>query len=144
MFDVSWTDPSRETVGQRKNRKDQESNGISRASSVRSSRSSDSTPAPIRPSLFNLFNGSKKESLHRSGSQSKLSSFRGDHPSKPARRLSSYTVSSQSSQQEAPEETAATRGGTRIPVNGLSSRGSSYNTDAGHSSSSEGRRCLHY
>jgi hypothetical protein len=148
MFDVSWTDPSRETVGQRKSRKDQETNGLSRESSIRSSRSSDSTPPQTRPSLFNILNGSKKETLHRSGShsksRSKTSSFRSDHPSKSATRLSSSAAKSHPSNQESPEEPATTTTATRIPVNGFFSRGSSYNTDAEQSSSSEGRRGLHY
>ena len=131
MFDVSWTDPTRETVGQRKNRKKQESDGLSRGSSLKSFRSSDSIPAPTRPSVLNLFNGSKKESLHRTGSQSKQSSL----PSKSARRLSGYTVRPQTPTQETFEATASTTATASPPESGLFS----ISSDAGQSGYSEGQ-----
>jgi len=129
MFDVAWTDPKRETVGQRKNRKEQQE-GLSRRSSIHSSRSSDSQPAQIKPSLLNLFGGSKRN-LPRIASNSKLSVLRSDDSIKAARRVSSYTVRSDGSALEQPDTT------TRIPVNGYFT-GPPYHSDAEQSTPSEG------
>lgn len=99
MFDVHYTDPSRETVGQRKIRKESKASGISRGSSIRSSNSSDSSQSHNRPALLSLFGGSssKRIGLTRTGSQSKLSALKGPDASKTSRRISSYTVASDSS-----------------------------------------------
>jgi len=82
MFDVSWNDPTRETVGQRKSRKESLVNGVSRGSSIRSSgssnskasKSSDSAPPPPSRHLFGGFGlfGSKKGNLARTNSQSNI------------------------------------------------------------------------
>ncbi|KAL3425234.1 hypothetical protein PVAG01_04515 [Phlyctema vagabunda] len=66
MFDVSWSDPERETVGQRKNRKEkeQEASAQSSSSSIRSSKSSkssDSTRQATRVSLLTFLNGNRKD-----------------------------------------------------------------------------------
>jgi len=118
MFDVSWNDPSRETVGQRKTRKDKKSNGVSRGSSVRSSESSgsraskaskasDATTAHSKPSLFGFFGGTKKPPVARSGSQSRLSALNTNTEQnvKASRRISSYIPPEPSS----PQPTTTTR-----------------------------------
>jgi hypothetical protein len=147
MFDVSWTDPGQETVGQRKNRKDQQSNGISRGSSVRSngssesraskaskvSKGSDSTPFQSRPSLFSLFAGNKKGVLSRSGSQSRLSALANDKNVKASRRISSYNTPSVPT---SPQTTIMTRTTTNEDNYGRDS----CNTDTDLSSPSEGRQ----
>lgn len=99
MFDVSWTDPTRETVGQRKNRKDQQTNRLSRGSSVRSSNSSGSqsqSQSQNRPSLLNLFGSSShstKKGLKRTESHPKLPTQPAeDQSTKTSRRISSFTV----------------------------------------------------
>ena len=133
MFDISWTDPTRETVGQRKNRKEQQANGISRGTSIRSSRSSKSSQSQAKPALLSLFGGSKKGGLRRSGSHSKLSVLRNEQGTKASRRISSYTVASGTSKSEPPGPAIT----TRIPVNGFFA-GPPYNADGPQSSSSEG------
>ncbi|TVY49783.1 hypothetical protein LCER1_G008132 [Lachnellula cervina] len=132
MFDISWTDPTRETVGQRKNRKEQQANGLSRGTSIRSSRSSESAQSQAKPALFSLFGGSKKGGLRRSGSHSKVSALRTEPSTKASRRISSYTVGSETSRSELPGPVTT----TRIPVNGFFA-GPPYNADGPQSSSSE-------
>ncbi|TVY32649.1 hypothetical protein LSUB1_G007787 [Lachnellula subtilissima] len=132
MFDISWTDPTRETVGQRKNRKEQEANGLSRGTSIRSSQSSESAQSQAKPALFSLFGGSRKGGLRRSGSHSKLSALRTEQSIKASRRISSYTVASETSRSELPGQAIT----TRIPVNGFFA-GPPYNADGPQSSSSE-------
>lgn len=99
MFDVSWNDPSRETRGQRKTRKDSQANGPSRGSSVRSSgssnskasKSSGSASAVPRPAIFGgfgIFGGNKKTDLALTGSQSKLSPITPEE--RAVKRLSNY------------------------------------------------------
>jgi hypothetical protein len=136
MFDISWTDPTRETVGQRKTRKEQQANGLSRAPSTRSSKSSGSSQTQAKPALFSLFGGSKKI-LGRAGSHSKLSALRNEQALKASRRISSYTVASDSSAHEPPVPTTT----TRIPVNGFFA-GPPYNAES-QSSSSEGKVTLY-
>jgi len=133
MFDISWTDPTRETVGQRNNRKEQQANGVSRGTSIRSSQSSESSQTQAKPALFSLFGGGKKGGLRRSGSHSKLSALRHEQSNKASRRISSYTVTSETSTYGPPEPVTT----TRIPVNGFFA-GPPYNADGPQSSSSEG------
>lgn len=117
MFDVSWVDPTSETVGQRKNRKESCARSISR-SSIHSSRST-STDAPStknKPSLLNLFGSVKSPSLSRAGSHPKPSSLRSQDATKASRRISSYTVTSDTSTQEFPDPATTT---TRFPANGF-------------------------
>ncbi|CZR67390.1 uncharacterized protein PAC_17289 [Phialocephala subalpina] len=117
MFDVSWTDPAKETVGERRTRKKQNGGsvrkqGLSRRSSMRSSRSAESS----KPSLLNLFGQSRKP-LERGVSQSKLASENFASTSKlpeesKNQRLSTYTTGSESSAHELPGTST-----TRIPEN---------------------------
>ncbi|CAG8959218.1 hypothetical protein HYFRA_00012576 [Hymenoscyphus fraxineus] len=108
MFDVHYTDPSRETVGQRKIRKESKTSEISRGSSIRSSNSSESSQSHTRPALLSLFGGgsSKRGALTRTGSQSKLSALKNGDASKASRRISSYTVASDSSVRDFTEPSA--------------------------------------
>ncbi|PQE03083.1 hypothetical protein CJF31_00002935 [Rutstroemia sp. NJR-2017a BVV2] len=120
MFDVSWTDPTRETVGQRKNRKDQASSTRQSSPSIRSTKSDDSSKS-IKHSVFGFFGSSKKSSPPAPVpvTSPKLSPFRGEQStsSKISRRMSSYTSTSESSTQEVRETTTTTI--TRIPVKGF-------------------------
>ncbi|KAJ8065324.1 hypothetical protein OCU04_006014 [Sclerotinia nivalis] len=116
MFDVSWTDPTRETVGQRKHRKDQTSTRGS-SPSIRSSNSSDSSKS-IKHSIFGFFgSGNKKISAPAAVTSPKSPEFRTEQSSKVSRRMSSYTSTSETSTQEVRETTTTTI--TRIPVNGF-------------------------
>lgn len=116
MFDVSWTDPTRETVGQRKHRKDQASTRGS-SPSIRSSNSSDSAKS-IKHSIFGFFgSGNKKISTPAAVTSPKSPAFRTEQSSKVSRRMSSYTSTSETSTQEVRETTTTTI--TRIPVNGF-------------------------
>ena len=108
MFDVDWIDPGRETVGQRRNRKDQEANGLSRASSIRSSRSSDSTPGQPQPPLFGFFGSKKKSLLKRAASNSKLPAQGTEQNNTASRELSTYTAVSEFSVAERPKTGATT------------------------------------
>ncbi|KAF8853647.1 hypothetical protein BDZ45DRAFT_598261 [Acephala macrosclerotiorum] len=137
MFDVSWTDPAREIVGERRNRKGQNGESVhkqslSRKSSTRSSRSAEST----KPSLLNLFGQSRKPALERAVSKSKLAP--GDFDRTVSKypeenndhRLSTYTVESESSAHELP-------GTSRIrtpPNQFFESRNSQSDTDQSNAS----------
>lgn len=140
MFDVSWTDPARETVGQRKTRKEQESAngtsrktpGLSRGSSLRSSNSSGSTFGQKKPSFLNLFGSSRKEAPSRVGYRSHTPAPTIEDPVSNSQRLSDYTVDSDSSGQELPGTT------TRIPKNGFFGRSPPYYSDGELSARSEG------
>lgn len=97
MFDVSWTDPTRETVGQRKHRKESKDHHTNEAQQVRYEKGSESNGSfsQNRPSLLNLFGGTSKTNIVRSGSHSKLSTLRNDEKqARASRRISSYTISS--------------------------------------------------
>jgi hypothetical protein len=138
MFDVAWTEPV-ETVGQRKTRKDKQSNRLSQGSSVLTSKSTDSSSSPpqsqTRPSLFGLFSHNKKGALQRSGSTSKLSTIRSENTSKASKRISTYTTASDSSSQEL---SGAKTIATRIPPNSCSDDGRQSNTETEISSPSDG------
>jgi hypothetical protein len=110
MFDVDWIDPGRETVGQRRNRKDQEANGLSRASSIKSSKSSDSTPSQPQPPIFGFFGSKKKSLLKRAASNSKLPAQGTEQNNTASRRLSTYTAVSEFSVAERPKTAATTTG----------------------------------
>jgi len=131
MFDVSWVDPTRETVGQRKYRKER-STSVSRRSSIHSSKSTDTAPCKAKPSLLNLFGGVKTPSLTRTGSHPKLSALRVQDETKASRRISSYTVASKNSTQEFSGTTTA----AHFPTNGFFT-GRRYPSDE-HSTPSEG------
>jgi hypothetical protein len=99
MFDVCWTDPSRETVGQRRSRKDQDKNSTAssrasshrtgRARSIKSSRSVESSSA----SFLDLFSPTYKRSASkREGIQSKSTSTLRLDNIEAHRPLSSYTI----------------------------------------------------
>lgn len=98
MFGIHFADPTRETVGQRRLRKGSKGNELSRASSLRSSRSSDSAQRDVKQSLLNLFGGGHddRNALAQPGSHSKLSVLRAGEAGKSSRRVSSYTVVSDS------------------------------------------------
>ena len=106
MFDISWNDPTRETRGQRRTRKDSHTNGLSRGSSLRSSESSNSknsknsdiTSTVPRPAIFGgfgIFGGNKKADLARSATQPKLSPLSSEE--RGAKRLSQYLPPQESS-----------------------------------------------
>lgn len=127
MFDVSWTDPTRETVGQRKHRKDRTSTRGS-SPSIHSSKSSDSSKS-IKHSIFGFFGGgNKKEKVSAPVpvTSPKSPAFKTEQSSKVSRRMSSYTSTSETSTstQEVRETTTTTI--TRIPVNGFFSTVPSY------------------
>jgi len=142
MFDVSWTDPARETVGQRKTRKEQEvANGtsrktpdLSRRSSIRSSNSSGSTFGHKRPSLFNIFGSTRKDTPSRVGYRTQTPTQSVAEPVNNSRRLSSYTADSDSSGHELPGMT------TRFPKNGFFGRSPLYYSEGELSAPSEGAR----
>ncbi|KAF4626591.1 hypothetical protein G7Y89_g11567 [Cudoniella acicularis] len=155
MFDISWTDPKRETVGQRKSRKEQHNSGqnvgqnngqssgpdggqasgntgVSRGSSVRSSGSTQTSPDHTRLTLLSLLGG-RKGGLARRGSHSKPSALKNDEATKASRRVSSYTVASDSSIHE-PSKPGTTT--TRILANGFFAD-PPYDRDSEFSSTSE-------
>jgi hypothetical protein len=135
MFDVDWVDPTRETVGQRKSRKDQQSNGFSRSSSIRSSRSSDSISNQQKPSLLRLFS-SKKPDTGRAASNSKLAVQGNESNHKSSKRMSTYTVTSDTSIQEMPKLTVAA---SRRSANANDFfAGPPYNADSDRSDPSDG------
>lgn len=75
MFDVSWDDPTKETVGQRRNRIEHDQNSASPGLQRRASTSSNtSTKTKSRPSLLTLLNGSRKD-FSRPASRAKVSAL---------------------------------------------------------------------
>ena len=101
MFDVHWNDPTRELVGQHKQKK--EPRAISRSSSMKSSHSSNSKnskkskssmsggsvpPPPKIPLFGGLFVSNKKGDLVRASSSSILSTPAAEAQN--AKRLSNY------------------------------------------------------
>jgi len=93
MFDVSWSDPRRETVGQRKNKKNLQSSALSRRSSIHSTRSSEASSLHTQPTLLNGFGG-KKQTLSRTRSHSKLVSSPPEDALEASTRTSSNTEGS--------------------------------------------------
>ncbi|KAH7360390.1 hypothetical protein BKA65DRAFT_183757 [Rhexocercosporidium sp. MPI-PUGE-AT-0058] len=136
MFDVSWTDPARETVGQRKFRKEQEAGngtsrktpGLSRGSSLRSSNSSGLTFGQKKPSLLNLFSSNDAS---RVGYRTQTPAPKTEYPISNSQRLSSYTADSDSSSRELPATT------TRVPKNGFFGRSPPYYSEGELSACSE-------
>ena len=137
MFDVAWSEPG-ETVGQRKSRKEKQSNRLSQGSSVVTSKSSDASSSPsqspARPSLFGRFHH-KKGALQRSGSNSKLSTIQSEGTIEVSKRLSTYTAASDSSNQD-PSSTKTIP--TRIPPNICSDDGQQSSNDTEVPSPSDG------
>lgn len=137
MFDVAWSEPA-ETVGQRKTRKDKQSNRLSQGSSVITSKSSDASSSPprsqTRPSLFGRLHH-KKGTLQRSGSNSKLSTIRSEGTIEVSKRLSTYTTASDSSNQDS---SGAKTIPTRIPPNSCPDDGQQSSNDTEVSSPSDG------
>merc|ERR1711977_416439 len=129
----------RETVGQRKTRKEQEvANGtsrktpdLSRRSSIRSSNSSGSTFGHKRPSLFNIFGSTRKDTPSRVGYRTQTPTQSVAEPVNNSRRLSSYTADSDSSGHELPGMT------TRFPKNGFFGRSPPYYSEGELSAPSE-------
>ncbi|KAH8782125.1 hypothetical protein BGZ57DRAFT_266332 [Hyaloscypha finlandica] len=112
MFEVSWTDPERETVGERKSRKQQRSACASRnGPTVPPSRGS--TSGGTRPPVMNVFGPSWKEPslAKRRKTNSSSSTLRIDGP-KALRKQPSFTSSSASSFHETPRTSTTT---TRTP-----------------------------
>jgi hypothetical protein len=72
MFDVSWGDPTRETVGQRRSRKEHEQNTVTTGIQRSASTSSDSTSTKRRPSILTLLNSSRND-FSRPASQENVS-----------------------------------------------------------------------
>ncbi|KAK6585449.1 hypothetical protein PZA11_002176 [Diplocarpon coronariae] len=113
MFDVSWTDPDRETVGQRKARKEQEiasgtggkPQGLSRRSSIRSSETSGSSFSQ-KPSLLTLFGPSRKDGGSRIGHHSTLPRAPAADSASVSQRLSSFTSETDCSAPGLPSTTA--------------------------------------
>ncbi|PVH88962.1 hypothetical protein DL98DRAFT_648271 [Cadophora sp. DSE1049] len=139
MFDVSWTDPGRETVGQRKTRKEQEAAngtsrktpGLSRGSSFRSSNSSGSTFGQKKTSILNLFGSGRKETPSRVGYRTQTPAQPVEEPVSYSQRLSNCTADSDSSGHELPGTT------TRIPKNGFFGRSPPYYSEGEFSAPSE-------
>jgi hypothetical protein len=161
MFDCSWTDHKTETVGQRKSKKDQngsiKSSGNStkhrRQASLISSSSNSTEPVPpkTKPALLDFLgenSQSKKPTLNRTKSQSKLSAFAAEK----SINASQWVAHNQASATELPAletygtslymqrpRSNPTHG--RLPLRTVF-MGSSYNSDAEQSSPSEGSYCL--
>jgi hypothetical protein len=118
MFDVAWTEPVRETVGQRKNRKEHHNNspGPSRAGSrpdrapsILSSRSGDSVRSPTqsKSSFLNFFGPNSRK--HAGLRKPSTGTLRADSAST-GRPSSSYTLDSTVST-ESVDTPTPTRGG---------------------------------
>ncbi|KAL2074556.1 hypothetical protein VTL71DRAFT_8334 [Oculimacula yallundae] len=139
MFDVSWTDPTRETVGARKNRKQQEAvngtsrktPGLSRVSSVRSSNSSGSTFGQKKPSLLSMFGSSRKDAPSRAAYRTKTPAPAIEETPEDSQRLSTCTAGSDSSGHALSGTT------TRIPKNGFFGRSPPYYSEGELSARSE-------
>jgi hypothetical protein len=99
MFDVSWTDPTRETVGQRKTRKNLEAKGLPRQSSIHSTRSSEALSVQTKTSLLNVFGG-KKQTLSQTRSHSKPTSSCAEDDIEVSIGTSSYIAPSEGSAHE--------------------------------------------
>jgi hypothetical protein len=69
---VSWGDPTRETVGQRRSRKEHEQNAVTTGIQRSASTSSDSTSTKRRPSILTLLNSGRKD-FSRPASQENVS-----------------------------------------------------------------------
>ena len=61
MFDVSWSDPTSETVAQRRSRKEKEQKTVSSGSSQKTVRSDDSSSGLRRPFPLTLLNSNRKD-----------------------------------------------------------------------------------
>lgn len=98
MFDVSWSDPTSETVGQRRSRKEHDQNTAKATPTApatstptstsglqrRASTSSDSVTTKHRPSLLTLLNSSRKD-FSRPASRAKIAELEGEPAKEPAR-----------------------------------------------------------
>jgi hypothetical protein len=104
MFEVSWTDPERETVGERKNRKQQRS-----ACSPRNGPRVPSQPSG-KPASRNVFSPNPRKSALSRAKQSRSSSTLRVNSTTAARKQStcSCTTSSDSSFQETPRTSTTT------------------------------------
>jgi hypothetical protein len=132
MFEISWVDPTSETVGQRKNRKNERPSASShkqhRTPSIRSSRSTNKFSGQAKPSLPNASPGNKTPPLARTGSNSNRSKARTEQSVRELEQIFPFTASSCSLIHE---DT------TRIPINNMYT-GGSYYTEADQSSLSGG------
>ncbi|KAE9364745.1 hypothetical protein N431DRAFT_421916 [Stipitochalara longipes BDJ] len=113
MFEVSWTDPERETVGERKSRKQnqQRSACAPRNGPTEPSQGSTSGDSSSRPPVMNVFGPGWKEPTSRRGrgkqGNSSSSTLRIDGP-KASRKGANYAASSDSSFQETPRTSTTT------------------------------------
>lgn len=137
MFDVFWTDPKRETVGQRKTRKEQQgTNGrktpiLSRGTSIRSSNSSGLNLGHTKPSLLNFFGGGRKETT-RAEYHATLTDVLAQESIQVSRTLSDHTAKSSTEQR--------TSGAIpRIPECSIFEENSWYHSDADLSARSDGK-----
>lgn len=135
MFDVAWTEPV-ETVGQRKTRRDKKTHRSSQGSSIISSKSSDDSTSPTqtRPSLLGIFS-TKTGALQRSVSTSKNAKTQSESTIKASKRISTYTTTSDSSNQE----TSGAKQVTTIPPNSCLDDGQQSSPDTDVSRPSDGR-----
>lgn len=116
MFDVAWTDPSRETVGERRARKEskeQNADDLRKVCSSSRSFTSNGSHSQNRPSLFALFGAvgtinHGKKGLRRSGSHSKLfTTLPDDRHENSKHRISSYTIQTSISEPESTTNTTS-------------------------------------
>lgn len=96
MFDISWTDPTRETVGERKNRKYRGTNGPSKTPSIGDAGSILSASAKPQFSPLSLFGGNKRSGSNISSSQLQESTSGVDTSVLAFQHGASYTLSSDS------------------------------------------------
>lgn len=89
MFDVSWTDPARETVAQRRNRKEQEQKTVSSGSSQKTSKSEDSSSVVRRPFPLTLLSSNRKD-FSRPTSRAQNSLQKPEQAIEHARNVSSH------------------------------------------------------
>ena len=123
MFDVIWTDPNVERMGQRMLRKEQEAKEKEkrRAESVRQSVSTSSSSASSERG-FSLFSGKLKKKKSSTPSEGKTNPYTvsyeesecGSTPK--THRSSMYGAKSVAASHDAPEVTSKPSGGTPLPA----------------------------
>ncbi|KAF4612826.1 hypothetical protein G7Y89_g15546 [Cudoniella acicularis] len=102
MFDISWMDPDRETVAQRRTRKQNQARGPSRQDSSRSSKSLDSPQPRFQPGLLSLLGGSSKKTGSAQAPRPMLGSSHSDHFDGSAREILPYPADSESTLYDQP------------------------------------------
>jgi hypothetical protein len=127
MFDVSWTDPTRETVAQRRNRKEQEQKIASSGSSQKTSKSDDSFRGSRRPFPLTLLNSNRKDSS-RPTSRAQNSLQRPGQAIEQSRNVSNHGCRPQTSVHELPG----------VPLGAKSPAYSFFKADFAHASDDSG------